>query len=121
MPPELAAQALWVREILQVSPEALIAGSESPLWIAQGNKDFEVDPNRDPQELMKLAKRRKRKAELKPFADLDHLFKPEPENSNPSRYLDAARTVDHAFLSQLTTWLQGQVKPAAAPAKPRGK
>ncbi|MCY1065790.1 alpha/beta fold hydrolase [Nannocystis sp. RBIL2] len=121
VPPELAAQALWVREILQVSPEALIAGGEAPLWIAQGNKDFEVDPNRDPQELMKLAKRRKRKAELKPFADLDHLFKPEPENSNPSRYLDAARTVDRAFLGQLTTWLQGQVKPAAAPAKPRGK
>jgi pimeloyl-ACP methyl ester carboxylesterase len=121
VPPELAAQALWIKEILQVSPEALVAGGDAPLWIAQGDKDFEVDPRRDPQELMKLAKRRKRKAELRPFSDLDHLFKPEPNDSNPSRYLDAARTVDHAFLGQLTTWLLGQVNAPAAPAKPRGK
>lgn len=119
VPPELAAQALWVREILQTSPDALIAAGQAPLWIAQGDKDFEVDPTRDPQELIKLAKRRKRKAELHNFADLDHLFKPEPGDSNPARYLDPSREVDRTFLVQLTTWLSGQVKASAAkpPAK----
>lgn len=115
VPPELAAQALWIREILQVSPEALVAAGEAPLWIAQGDKDFEVDPSRDPAELVKLAKRHKRRAEMKLFRDLDHLFKREPGDSTPARYLDMSRAVDPAFLGELSAWLMGQVKPPAAP------
>ncbi|HEY8376686.1 MAG TPA: alpha/beta fold hydrolase, partial [Nannocystis sp.] len=118
VPPELAAQALWIRELLHVSPEALLAAGDAPLWIAQGDKDFEVDPARDPVELLKFARRAKRKAELKRYKDLDHLFKPEPGDSHPSHYLDPARKVDPAFLADLTTWLLKQVEP---PAKPAGK
>lgn len=120
VPPELASQALWVREILRVTPEALLAAGSAPLFIAQGDKDFEVDPGRDAQELASLAKRRKRKAELKLYRDLDHLFKPEPGDSTPSRYLDPARAVDPAFLGDLTTWLLGQVKSPSAPSASPG-
>lgn len=115
VPPELAGQALWIREILQVSPDALVGDGQAPLWIAQGGKDFEVDPARDPAELVKLARRYKRRADLKLFHDLDHLFKREAGDSTPSRYLDPGRAVDPAFLGELSTWLLGQVKSPAAP------
>lgn len=121
VPPELAAQALWIREILQVRPEDLLAATSVPLLIAQGGKDFEVDPNADPAELQKLAKRFRRKAEVRTYPNLDHLFKPEPGESTPARYLDASRAVDPAFLGDLTTWLTGQVRAPAAPtASPGG-
>lgn len=121
VPPELAAQALWVREILQVRPEDLLAATQVPLLIAQGGKDFEIDPNADPQELARLAKRLRRKAEVRAYPDLDHLFKREPGESTPTRYLDATRPVDPAFLAELSTWLMGQVKAPAAPtASPGG-
>jgi pimeloyl-ACP methyl ester carboxylesterase len=114
VPPELASQALWIREILMVQPTTLVGASSIPLWIAQGDKDFEVDPHRDPQELSKLAKRVRRKVEVHQYQNLDHLFKPEPGDSTPQRYLDGTRSVDATFLRELTTWLLGQVKPAAA-------
>lgn len=122
VPPELAAQALWVREILQIKPEDLIATTPVPLWIAQGGKDFEIDPNADPPELMRLARRFRKKVEIKSYPDLDHLFKKEPGESTPARYLDASRAVDPAFLADLTGWLSGQVKAPAAPtASPGGR
>ncbi len=48
---------------------------------------------------------------LKLYRDLDHLFKREPGDSTPARYLDATRRVDPTFLGDLTTWLTSQVKP----------
>lgn len=110
VPPELARQALWIREILQVDPDALIAAQKVPILIAQGDKDFEIDPDKDAAELGRLARRHKKRAELKLYKDLDHLFKREPGESSPSRYLDPTRRVDTAFLSDLSTWLTGQVK-----------
>ena len=110
VPPELAAQALWIREILQVDPGGLIADAPVPLLIAQGDKDFEVDPEKDAGELARLSKRHKRRAELKLYRDLDHLFKREPGESSPARYLDASRRVDPAFLGELQAWLMNHVK-----------
>ncbi len=124
VPPELAPQALWIREILQLSPDALLAGGSAPLWIAQGDRDFEVDPARDPAELVALARRHRRRADLRVFHDLDHLFKRETGDSRPSRYLEPGRAVDPAFLRELSTWLMGQVtgqapKPAGKPRRAR--
>lgn len=119
VPPELAPQALWIREVLQLSPDALVSGGQAPLWIAQGDRDFEVDPLRDPAELVALARRHRRRADLRVFHDLDHLFKPETEDSRPSRYLEPGRPVDPEFLRELSTWLSSQVKgPAAKPGSP---
>ena len=122
VPPELADQALWAREILRVDPDALVAAAACPLWIAQGDRDFEVDPDRDPAALLAAARRHKRRAQLRRYPGLDHLFKPEPAVSSPARYLDpdGPRPVDPAFLADLARWLDAALAPprASSPARP---
>lgn len=121
VPPELADQALWAREILRVDPEALIADAPCPLWLAQGDRDFEVDPERDPAALVALARRHKKKLQVRRYPGLDHLFKPEAGTSAPARYLDpdGPRVVDPAFLADLARWLDGALAPPRAPKPAR--
>lgn len=109
VPPELASTATWIREALAVDPEALVARAEGALWIAQGEKDFEVDPSKDASALAKLARKHKKKHTVQLYPELDHLFKPEPERSTPARYLVPGRAVDRKFLGDLTTWLKSQL------------
>ena len=110
VPPELSRTAGWIREALEVDPEALIAKAEGALWIAQGEKDFEVDPGKDSSALAKLARKYKKKHTVQLYPQLDHLFKVEPGDSSPARYLTPGRAVDRKFLADLTTWLSGQLK-----------
>ncbi|MGB1016371.1 MAG: alpha/beta hydrolase [Nannocystaceae bacterium] len=111
VPPELMAQADWIREILQVDPAKLVARIKSPMWVAQGGQDFEVDPQKDPKALVGAAKKnRKAKVTLAEFPTLDHLFKKETETSSPQRYLVPGRPVDPAFIDQLSGWLVQTLK-----------
>jgi len=109
VPPELERTAQWIREALRVDPDQLIAKAEAPLWIAQGERDFEVDPGKDSSALARLARKHKKKHTVQLYPQLDHLFKVEPETSTPSRYLVPGRPVDRKFLADLTTWLSGQL------------
>lgn len=110
VPPELARTGQWIREALAVDPANLIANAQCTLWVAQGGKDFEVDPARDPMALIKLAKKHNKKHTVQQYPGLDHLFKPETGDSTPARYLVPDRHVDTKFLGDLTTWLTGQLK-----------
>lgn len=110
IPPELARTGLWIREALAVDPGELISKTEATLWIAQGTKDFEVDAAKDPQALGKLAKKFNKKHTVQTYPNLDHLFKMETGDSNPTRYLTPGRHVDAKFLGDLSTWLMGQLK-----------
>lgn len=110
VPPELARTGQWIREALAVDPADLLARGQTPILIAQGGKDFEVDPSRDPQALQKLAKKFNRKATTQTYPNLDHLFKNEPGESIPANYLTPGRRVDPKFLGDLSTWLLGQLK-----------
>ena len=110
VPPELARTGQWIREALAVDPAALMAKADASLWIAQGMKDFEVDAARDPQALGKLARKFNKKHTLQSYPLLDHLFKYEPDESTPARYLLPNRHVDPKFLGDLSTWLMGQLK-----------
>lgn len=110
IPPELARTSQWIREALAVDPAALVADADASLWIAQGMNDFEVDAAKDPQALGKLAKRFNKKHTLQSYPGLDHLFKLEPAESAPARYLIPGRHVDAKFLNDLSTWLMGQLK-----------
>jgi pimeloyl-ACP methyl ester carboxylesterase len=103
-PPELEPQAQWMREMLRQKPGDLIASVDAPLWIAQGGKDFEVDPQADVAALVRAAKQAKKEHEVHRYAELDHLFKLEPETSSPSRYLETDRRVDVGFIADLTAW-----------------
>ena len=110
VPPELERSATWIREALQVDPDVLIGKAEAALWIAQGEQDFEVDPDKDTTALAKLARKHKKSHVVQRYRDLDHLFKPETGTSSPARYLEPGRAVDPKFLVDLRTWLAGQLK-----------
>jgi pimeloyl-ACP methyl ester carboxylesterase len=92
------------------TPTALMSKADAALWIAQGMKDFEVDAAKDPQALVKLARKFNKKHTMQSYPLLDHLFKYEPDDSTPSRYLLPNRHVDPKFLGDLSTWLMGQLK-----------
>lgn len=112
VPPELTRTATWIREALAIDPEALISRADAALLIAQGDKDFEVDPDKDASALARLARKHKKKVTVQLYPQLDHLFKPEAGTSAPARYLAPGRHVDRKFLGDLATWLSGQLKPA---------
>lgn len=108
LPPELARTGQWIREALAVDLDELLAKSEATLWIAQGEKDFEVDPGKDSSALAKLARKHKKKHSATLYPELDHLFKREPGDSAPARYLVPGRPVDRKFLADLAAWLHSQ-------------
>jgi hypothetical protein len=103
-PPELQPQAKWLAEIFAQNPGELVAKTRVPMWLAQGGKDFEVDPVADATALVRAAKRGKTKLVLRRYAELDHLFKHEPDKSSPARYLVPGRPVDPGFLAELVAW-----------------
>lgn len=110
VPPELLEQAPWIREIMGVDPEKLLARVKAPIWLAQGGQDFEVDPEKDPKALQTAANKHKRKLQVEQFPTLDHLFKAEPGTSSPERYLVPGRVVDPGFLTKLASWLGQTLK-----------
>ena len=110
IPPELERSAPWIREALRVDPEVLIGKADAALWIGQGERDFEVDPDRDATALAKLARKHKKTHVVQLYPQLDHLFKPETGTGSPARYLEPGRNVDPTFLADLRTWLLGQLK-----------
>ena len=110
VPPELEGEAQWLREMFAVRPAKLIARLQAPLLVAQGGKDFEVDPSKDPSALRSAATAAKVRVELRRYPDLDHLFKNEPGQSTPTRYLEPGRHVDTTFLSDLIAWVKARTK-----------
>jgi alpha-beta hydrolase superfamily lysophospholipase len=103
IPAELEPQAKWLREIFAVRPAELIARVKVPVLLAQGGKDFEVDPVADVIPLEKAAKRARVKLEVRRYDGLDHLFKPEPGTSTPERYR-VDRRVDTTFITDVVAW-----------------
>lgn len=108
VPPELEGEAQWLREMFAVRPSKLMARVKAPVFVAQGDKDFEVDPGKDPIALRRAAKAAKLPVELHRYDNLDHLFKLERGRSMPSRYLEPGRRVDASFLKDLVAWAKTQ-------------
>jgi pimeloyl-ACP methyl ester carboxylesterase len=118
-PPELGDQAQWIREIMAIKPESLVAQFEGSLFIAQGGKDFEVDPAADSAALVGAARRKNKPYRVQRYPALDHLFKLELEQSSPARYLEGERAVDEAFLADLVSWAREvAAKPTTSGKKP---
>lgn len=123
IPPELADHADWIRETLALDPSRMASRLDVPLWIAQGDKDFEVDPKADPSALQaaRRAQGRSKSTVVRHYEGLDHLFKPEPGRSTPARYREPGRAVDPTFLSDLTTWVVGVTRSAKTKTKTKTK
>lgn len=116
-PPEFAEQAQWLYEIMAEDPVRLVGAVSCPLWIAQGDKDFETDPTLAPAKLEAAATGA---VTVRHYATLDHLFKVEPDSSTPMRYLEA-RPVDPGFLADLTAWARRMVdEPSPRSKRARG-
>ena len=109
VPPELEGEAQWLREMFALRPDKLFSRVRAPVWVAQGGKDFEVDPGKDPVALRRAAKSAKLKVDLRRYPKLDHLFKFEPGTSTPSRYLEPGRRVDTDFIADLVGWARARV------------
>lgn len=106
VPPELSDHEQWLSETLELDPARMVGRVEGPLWLAQGDRDFEVDPVADAEALARAGRARGKgkPVVLKRYEGLDHLFKPELGRSTPSRYREAGRAVNPAFLDDLTAW-----------------
>ncbi|MCA9648795.1 MAG: alpha/beta hydrolase [Myxococcales bacterium] len=123
VPPELRDHEGWLREVLELDPAKVMAKVHGPVWLAQGGKDFEVDPAKDTGALLSAARKRGKSssAELATYEGLDHLFKPEPGRSTPSRYRETGRAVDASFLADLTAWAQAATRSRGKAAGKRGR
>jgi len=106
VPPELADHEQWLRETLELDPARMVARVDGALWLAQGGKDFEVDPQVDAAALEAAGRARGKgkSVVLQRYEQLDHLFKPEPGRSTPARYREAGRSVDPKFVADLSAW-----------------
>ncbi len=104
VPPELRAQATWLRQVLKVDVPGLFRGIKARVLIAQGDADFEVDPVRDFDGLKRAAKSARVKSDSRRYPQLDHLFMIEAETSSPARYLVPNRTMGKTFLQELGDW-----------------
>ena len=105
-PPELAQHAQWLREIFAVNPSRLVSRLRAPLLLVQGDKDFEVDAQRDLATLVRAAKKHKIKHRVARYPELDHLLKHETGISKPERYRQDRR-VDADFIADLVAWARG--------------
>jgi pimeloyl-ACP methyl ester carboxylesterase len=117
VPEELAPQAQWLREVFAVDPAGLVARLRVPVLVAQGGKDFEIDPVADAGALERAGKRRG-KLSVRRYPGLDHLFKPEPGLSSPERYL-VERRVDTTFITDVIAWVDRVTRTTGRGRKPQ--
>lgn len=93
------------------TPTELLLQVNVSVFLAQGGKDFEVDPDVDVSELRRAAEAAKLDVEVRRYPDLDHLFKFEPGESTPERYRERGRHVDAAFVRDLAAWAKARTSP----------
>lgn len=106
IPPEFDRQGTWLREVFDFDPRKVAKKVKAKVWVAQGGKDFEVDPDDAPLQLTRALGKR---GSLARFAALDHQFKVEPGQSRPERYLED-RPVDPEFLAALIEFARSVVQ-----------
>lgn len=98
----------WMQEIFALDPLAEVRALKVPVLALHGAKDFQVDPVKD-YELIKTATRDGAEGSTaQRFADVDHLFMPEPGRSHAGHYRDLRRHVDPAVLDTMIEWTRAR-------------
>jgi pimeloyl-ACP methyl ester carboxylesterase len=100
----------WMKEIFQYDPKLELAKAKVPVFLAQGQKDFQVDAKDDFAALEAILPRlpASKRCLARVYEGLDHVFKPEPGESKVGHYADPSRRVDTTFLADVVTWSKSQ-------------
>ena len=104
---DVVAGRKWMREHFNVDDAAMHKKLACPVFVVNGQADFQVNPEKDARALAaRLSQGKCKDVTLKLYADLDHLFKPcggKPSNMN--MYFEK-RDVDKTFIADVADWLK---------------
>ncbi|MFV8749548.1 alpha/beta hydrolase family protein [Nannocystaceae bacterium ST9] len=104
LPASSVGARTWMIEAFAEDPLKRLKAVKVPVLALQGEKDFQVSPERDFGPIAELlAKRRSCDSQL--IAGVDHLFKPEPGVSTPGHYSDLERRVAPEVIARIVEWL----------------
>lgn len=99
----------WMIEAFAEDPLARLRGVRIPILALQGEKDFQVSPERDFGVIAELLEKRD-SCESRLIAGVDHLFKPEAGVSTPGHYSDLERRVDGGVIQVIVDWALRRVE-----------
>jgi len=105
----MRAQAAYLRELAPYDPAALLADLDVPALVFQGDKDFQVLPDKDGAALAATIEDRPG-SEYHLLENADHLLWQEPLDSAVERYLQR-RPFHPDFLPTATRWLTDLLAP----------
>lgn len=105
--PQVVSAKKWMREHFNVDDAGIHKKVACPVFVVNGQADFQVNADRDARALAaRLAQGKCNDVTLKLYADLDHLFKPcNGKPSNMNMYFEK-RDVDKAFIADAVDWLK---------------
>lgn len=105
--PDVVASRKWMREHFNLDTEAMHKRVACPVFVANGERDFQVSAERDARLLAaRLAQGKCKDVTLRLYADLDHLFKACGGRESSLKMYEEKRPVDAAFLADLLGWLK---------------
>lgn len=96
----------WFRQWIRRQADSMVAALTCPIFIANGEKDFQVSAEKDAKQLAATAQKAGVAAELRIYPRLDHSFKPIAGESTLASYYGTQRHVDPTFLADLRDWLR---------------
>ncbi|MGA9149055.1 MAG: alpha/beta hydrolase [Candidatus Nitrosopolaris sp.] len=103
--------ARWIREHLSNPPSKVAPTVKCPVAIFFGDKDFQLDVEKDGRALAKsLILGGNDKVVFYPLENVDHLMRVEPGVSTPIRYYDMSRPISEKFLQSLANWIVLTIK-----------
>ena len=104
LPASSVGARAWMIEAFAEDPLKRLRAVKVPVLALQGDKDFQVSPERDFGPIAALLSSR-RSSVSRAFVDVDHLFKPEPGRSTPGHYSDLERRVAPEVIAAILDWL----------------
>lgn len=91
----------WMKYYLEYDPAAALGSLKIPAFIVYGEKDMQVPPALN----IELAKRLAKKAEIREYADLNHLMQ-HAETGDMSEYSTIEETISPELLSDIVTFIR---------------
>lgn len=104
LPASSVAARAWMIEAFGEDPLTRLKAVKVPVLALQGDKDFQVSPERDFGPIVELLSKRK-SCTTQLVAGVDHLFKPESGVSTPGHYSDLERRVSPDLIAAILAWL----------------